>query len=188
MDAAFSSLVYVEIETERLRLVPTSEDYAREVFTQFTPAVTKLMYPAPAHAIEETLAFLRGARAKILAGVELQLVILSLEDEEFLGHAGIHHIDTRTPEVGIWLKLDAQGEGFGREAVRGLCAWALENLEFDYLKYAVDRRNLPSRRIPEALGGQIEAEYEEINEAGETLDLVEYRLYPEALSAALASS
>jgi RimJ/RimL family protein N-acetyltransferase len=184
---AFSSLVNVEIETERLRLLPASEDYAREVFANFTPAVTKFMYPAPAHAIEETLAFLRGAHAKILAGVELQVVILSLEDDEFLGPAGLHHMDTRTPEIGIWLKLDAQGEGFGREAVRGLCEWALENIEFDYLKYPVDRRNLPSRRIPGALGGRSEAEYEEVNEAGDTLDLVGYRLYPEALRAALAA-
>jgi [ribosomal protein S5]-alanine N-acetyltransferase len=187
MDPFASSLAHVVIESERLLLLPTSEDYAREVFAGFKPPVTDLMFPAPAHAIEETLAFLRSARAAILAGVDLQVVILSVEDEEFLGHGGLHHVDTRTPEIGIWLKLDAHGEGYGREAVTALCAWALDNLELDYLKYPVDRRNVPSRRIPESLGGRIEAEYEQTNESERVLNILEYRIYPDELRSRLES-
>jgi RimJ/RimL family protein N-acetyltransferase len=182
MTAPFS-LACVEIESERLRLLPTSEGYAREVFQNFTSAITTFMYPAAPNAIEETLAFLRGARAGLLASTDLQVVVLLSEDDEFLGHAGIHHLDTRTPELGIWIKLSAHGEGYGREAITALCEWALANLEFDYLKYPVDRRNLPSRKIPESLGGRIEAEYEVTNESGDNLDLVEYRIYPAALRA-----
>jgi RimJ/RimL family protein N-acetyltransferase len=185
MEAPISPLVYVEIESDRLRLLPTSEEYAREVFHNFTPAITEFMFPAPPNAIEETLAFLRGAHESILAGTDLQVVILLKEDEEFLGHGGIHHVDTRTPELGIWIKLSAHGDGYGREAVTALAEWALENLEFDYLIYPVDRRNLPSRKIPESLGGRIEAEYEVTNESGDVLDIVEYRIYPDDLRAIL---
>ena len=39
-------------------------------------------------------------------------------------------------------------------------AWALANLEFEYIKYPVDEDNHPSRRIPEALKGVIASEYE----------------------------
>ena len=185
MNNPFSPLVDVVIESERLRLLPTSEDFTREVFHNFTAAISEYMFPAPPSAIEETLQFLRGVRQAILDGTELQVVILSLEDEAFLGHGGLHHINTRTPELGIWLKLDAHGEGFGREAVTALCGWALENLEFDYLRYPVDRRNIPSRRIPESLGGRIEAEYQQVSESDRVLDVVEYRIYPDALRAAL---
>lgn len=181
MNSPFAPLTDVIIESERLLLLPTSEDYAREVFAAFTPAIAKYMYPMPAFAIEETLAFLRSARQAILDGHDLQVVILLEEDRDFLGHAGLHHIDTRTPELGIWLKLSAYGEGYGREVVAALCEWALEELDFDYLKYPVDRRNIASRRIPESLGGKVEAEYEQTSEAGDVLDLLEYRLYPTEL-------
>ena len=33
--------------------------------------------------------------------------------------------------------------------------WACEHLEIDYAIYPVDRSNIPSRKIPESLGGRI---------------------------------
>ena len=185
MNAPFASLAHVVIESERVRLLPTSEGYAREVFANFTPAITELMYPAAPNAIEETLAFLRGARSRIQDGADLQVVVLLSEDDEFLGHGGLHHLDSRTPELGIWIKKTAHGEGYGREAITALCRWALDNLDFDYLKYPVDRGNIPSRRIPESLGGRVESEYELVNESGRVLDLLEYRIYPEDLRSVL---
>jgi ribosomal-protein-alanine N-acetyltransferase len=62
--------------------------------------------------------------------------------------------------------------------VSALARWAFENLDVRYLIYPVDRRNTASRRIPESLGGIIEAEYEKTNESGRVLDEVEYRIYP----------
>jgi hypothetical protein len=62
-----------------------------------------------------------------------------------------------------------------------LCAWAAKEIDCDYLKYPVDRANQPSRRIPETLGGEIEDEYDMITPNGRTLNIVEYRLYPETL-------
>jgi len=47
-------LTGVEIETERLRLVPISMDYAEDIFAEFTDEVTKLMYPRAPVEIEET--------------------------------------------------------------------------------------------------------------------------------------
>jgi RimJ/RimL family protein N-acetyltransferase len=95
----------------------------------------------------------------------------------------LHHIDTRTPELGIWVKKAAHGHGYGREAITGLTGWAMQNLDFDYLVYPVDRRNLPSRRIPEALGGVIEAEYTMTNASGNLLEILEYRIHRSTLVA-----
>jgi hypothetical protein len=38
-----------------------------------------------------------------------------------------------------------------------------------------------NRRIPESLGAEIEDEYDPITIAGRTLNMVEYRIYPETL-------
>ena len=42
--------------------------------------------------------------------------------------------------------------------------------------YPVDRRNIPSRRIPESLGGVVKEEYEKENRSGKILDLVCYHI------------
>jgi RimJ/RimL family protein N-acetyltransferase len=182
------SLADVVIESERLRLLPTSEEYASDVFAEFTPAITTYVYTAPSTVIEDTLDFLRKARAEIVAGTELQVVILDKETGEFLGHGGIHHAGSRTPELGIWIKQSAQGHHYGREAVAALCRWAFDNLDFDYVKYPVDRRNIPSRLIPESLGGRVEDEYELTGAVGNFLDIVEYRIYRKELAERTAVS
>ncbi|MGE3986049.1 MAG: GNAT family N-acetyltransferase [Dehalococcoidia bacterium] len=180
-----TELESVVLRSERLRLVPTCRDYAEAIFETFTPAVTTFMYPASPTAIQETLDFLQRAEAANQAGIDLQVAVFHNETGEFLGHAGLHGIRTRSPELGIWIKETAHGHHYGREAVTSLARWALETLDFDYLKYPVDRRNIPSRRIPESLGGSVEAEYQVTNEAGNLLDLVEYRIYRETLASLL---
>jgi ribosomal-protein-alanine N-acetyltransferase len=174
-------LSLVTIESARLRLVPTSEAYADEIFAEFTSQITTYMFPRPADVIEETLAFLRQAQEELATGASLNVAILAQPSSEFLGHGGLHNLSSRTPELGIWIKLPAHGNGYGREAVTALSAWALSNLDFDYLVYPVDRRNLSSRRIPESLGGLIRREYSKVNASGATLDIVEYQIEPAAL-------
>jgi RimJ/RimL family protein N-acetyltransferase len=176
-----SDLSQVVIESERLRLVPASETYAGDIFEEFTPEVTAYMYPKPPDVIEDTLAFLQQARRELESGEALHLAILTRAAGEFMGMSGLHNLGSRTPELGIWVKLSAHGKGYGREAVTALAAWALANLDFDYLTYPVDRRNLASRRIPEALGGTIEREYEKTNASGAVLDIVEYQIKPGSL-------
>ncbi len=135
------------------------------------------MFPKPPDVIDETLEFIRSARSKMQVGEDLPVVVLSRSTGEFLGCAGIHHLDTETPELGIWIKASAHGNKYGLEAVTALTGWARANLLFDYLMYPVDRRNVASRKIPESLGGLVEAEYEKTNASGAVLDTLEYRIY-----------
>ena len=173
----------VTIETDRLRLAATHERFAPEVFPNFTAEITTFMFPAPAKTIDETEDFLRSARAATAAGEELQVVVLHGQTGELLGHGGLHNLDSRSPELGIWIKKSAHGNGYGMEAVAGLADWACANLKFDYLVCPVDRRNVPSRRIPEALGGVVAAEYTQTNASGNLLDLLEYRIDRRVLAA-----
>jgi RimJ/RimL family protein N-acetyltransferase len=164
------------IETERLLLAPILRKYSSDIFEEFTNEITTFMSPKPAKKIEETYEFVDGSIKKMAGGEELQMVVLNKNTKEFLGCAGLHHIDTKTPELGIWTKKSAHGHKYGREAIAGLVDWARNNLDFDYLTYPVDKRNIPSRKIPESLGGVIGKEFKKKNLSGDVLDEIEYRI------------
>ncbi|UBF27832.1 GNAT family N-acetyltransferase [Kovacikia minuta CCNUW1] len=165
------------LESLRLILVPISLKYADIIFQEFTPEITRFMHPKPPEAIGETMRFIRDAIQRMKAGTELTLVILKKENWEFLGVCGIHQIHTETPELGIWTKKTAHGCGYGREAIHCLKTWADENLEYDYLSYPVDKHNIPSRKIPESLGGKVAREYEQMNLSNQVLRVAEYRIF-----------
>lgn len=161
-----------------LCLVPVSHAFDETVFENFTEEITTYMVPAPAKEIAETHRVVDNFIRQRSEGTDLVFAILNHETGEFLGLCGLHHIDTKTPELGIWTKAGAHGSHVGRRAIWTLYAWGKEHLSYDYIKYPVDRKNVPSRKIPESLGGVLEDEYKVQNMAGAMLDIVEYRLYP----------
>ena len=123
-------LLDTAIESLRLRLAPTTEADAENIFSTFTPEVTRYMFPKPAERIEDTLGFIRESRQATEAGANLQLTISLKATGEFLGCCGLDgHESVRTPELGIWIKRQAHGHGYGREAVLALVGWAVETLE-----------------------------------------------------------
>ncbi|MFQ3616354.1 MAG: GNAT family N-acetyltransferase [Cyanobacteriota bacterium] len=166
------------IETARLWLEQVSRDDRWDVFREFTPAIATFMYPKPPQEIGETDEFLSHAVQQNASGTDLHLTIRQRDTAEFLGLCGITQIQTSTPEMGIWLKETAHGRGFGKEAIARLKAWADEHLDYECLRYPVDRRNIPSRKLAEHLGGRIVGKYETMNLSGRVLEVLEYRIYP----------
>ena len=166
----------VWLESDRLILKPISLKYAEVIFQEFTAAVTRYMFPKPATDMHETMQFIRDTIRRRENGNELTLVITKRANSEFLGVCAIHQLNTDTPTLGIWIKTSAHGHGYGREAIHCLKAWADVNLEYHYLLYPVDRRNIPSRKIPESLKGKPHREYSKVNMSGDLLELVEYRI------------
>jgi RimJ/RimL family protein N-acetyltransferase len=175
-------LLKVIIETDRLRLIPTSLEYASEIFKEFTTEITTYMYPKSPKEIRETEDFINASVQKMQNSEEFQIAILNKNTGEFLGHAGVTKLKTNTPELGIWIKQSAHGNKYGREAVKALKEWAENNLQYKYIIYPVDKRNIASRKIAESLGGAIEDEYQKQNMSGNILDEVEYRIYPQKSS------
>lgn len=171
-------LLNIEIETERLRLVPVSEKHREEIFKEFSPEIVTYMVPKPAEKIEETDAFISSTIKNMEKGEEVVLVILKKDNEEFVGITGLHHIDMPQPHFGVWTKKSSHGNKYGREALQGFKKWADENVKYEYIIYPVDKRNIASRKIAESLGGVVEDEYEKVGMAGQQLDEVEYRIYP----------
>ena len=169
--------LHVEIKTSRLKLLPTSPEFAEDMFKEFTAEVTRYMGPSPSKSIDETLKFIEDSLECMRQGDHLQFVILNRESGEFLGCCGLHgQGKPQTPELGIWIKACAHGNGYGKEAIFGLKRWADENLKYEYLIYPVDRRNQASIRIPEALGGEVFKQDTTERADSSNLDLVVYKI------------
>ncbi|MEA5569625.1 GNAT family N-acetyltransferase [Calothrix sp. UHCC 0171] len=168
------NLLEIEIISDRLVLKAIDMQYKAEIFREFTPEITTYMFPRSANDISETESFIRDSLKELRNGYNLELVILQKDTKEFLGCTGIHKINTKMPEFGIWLKKSAQGNYYGFETITALKQWAEENLDSEGFVYPVDRDNYSSRRIPERLGGQIVKEYDKVNLSGKILHVVEY--------------
>lgn len=148
----FSTL---DIATERLRLRAYREEDAADIHDATTPDICRYMTFNPSASVEE----LRGVGRKWLAmatdGREVAAVIRDKDSGRFLGMGGLHYRGDPLPGLGIWIRADAHGHGYGREAIIGLAAFARETLEEKAVLYSVAKENIPSRRIPESLGGTI---------------------------------
>ena len=169
----------ITIETKNLFLKAITLDYKEGIFREFTSEITTYMFPKPAETIKETIEFIETSMRENKEGSNLQTVIIHKETKDFLGCAGLHRINTRTPELGIWIKKSAQGNAYGKEAVIALKEWADQNLDYEYILYPVAGNNYASRKIPEFLGGKVAREYDEVNMSGKNQHLVEYRIYPD---------
>lgn len=152
-------LAELVIETERMRMVSISESFAEDIFREFTADITLFMFPVPPDCIEDTMAFIHSCKENIALGCEVVLVAVDRVQGDFLGCVGLHgRDDSRKPELGLWFKKSVHGLGLGREAIGALINWAEHTLVLDAFRYPVDRANIPSRKIPESLGGIIVSE------------------------------
>ncbi|MEP6636440.1 MAG: GNAT family N-acetyltransferase [Acidobacteriota bacterium] len=166
-----------EIESSRLHLRPIAAEYADEIFKEFTPEITTYMFPRSPSHISETHQFIADACKKREEGTDLVFVILDKQTSEFLGVCGLHRSrNAREPEFGIWLKKSAHKRALGREAIGVLKVWCERMLSIDGFVYPVDRRNHPSRKIAEALGGKAVGEKKVRNMSGGELDELIYRI------------
>ncbi len=168
----------IVIASKNIILTSTELNHAEDMFRELTSEIVTHMYIPVPKKIEEIISFIKRSSKQNEAGTNFQITILKKGTNEHLGNCGIHHIDTKTPEFGIWLKKSAHGNGYGREAITILKKWADENLDYDYIKYPVVDINYPSRRIPESLKGKLMKEYDKINLREIKQHIVEYWIYP----------
>lgn len=166
----------VKIETERLFLVPLSLKYAQDIFEEFTPEVTRYMFPKSPEKIQDTIDYINEWSVKMRNGEGWVGTVLKKDNLEFLGGIGLHNTQSRVFEFGIWIKKSAHGNKYGQEAVAGVKKWAEENLDFDYFIYPADINNISSRKIAEVLGGVSHRQYNKKTPSGKILNMIEYRI------------
>jgi RimJ/RimL family protein N-acetyltransferase len=143
------------IESERLSRRPFSPGDANDAFHCITPALTRYLSfdPAPSLAVFETI--WRGWLTKIDEGVDFAFAIRLRTTGAFIGLAGLHRTSDAEPELGIWVRADQHGNAYGREAVQAVAQWAAATFRPNGFIYPVATANGPSRRLAEALGGQV---------------------------------
>lgn len=165
----------VILETPLLRLVPLTQKYSDECFREFTPEVTTFMWPSPAKTVTDSEQYIMEATAKRVAGHEIVWAIV--QGEEFMGCAGVHEVDTHTPEFGLWLKVAAQSQGYGKEVIQTLKKWTDENIDYTYIKYPVAAENARSRVLVESIGGEVVGEFDRATQDGRLLHEIEYHIF-----------
>ena len=163
------------IDTNRLILQPVSDEFKFEICHEFISEITKFMPFIPNGNIKETEDFIVRSNQELIGGKAIHFCIIKEETKEFLGCCGLHHIDTKNVEIGLWLKKSAQGNGYGTETVKALVELAENNLDIEYLFYPVDKDNWASRKIPEKLGFIPAKTYDKKKSETENLHIIEFR-------------
>jgi RimJ/RimL family protein N-acetyltransferase len=107
----------------------------------------------PAPSLEQFEQIWRTWLPMMVAGTDVHFAVHLACGHEFLGMAGLHHIDASEPEVGIWIKEAMHGYGFGREVVAAVVSFAARDLGKRTFVYPVVEQNLRSRHLAECLGG-----------------------------------
>ncbi|HEY6487831.1 MAG: GNAT family N-acetyltransferase [Terracidiphilus sp.] len=125
----------------------------QDVFGWITPAVARFMPWEPPSWSE----YVTRCEKRVQAAEpnKFSFVIRGLDNSECLGMASLEDADSVSPELGLWLKESAHGQGFGREVVAALIDWGHATLGKESFIYPVAIQNIASRRIAENLHGKI---------------------------------
>ena len=153
IEGALCANEMIVIPSPRLRLSQFQITDAEEVFACITPAIARFMRWDPPTWSEYIARCEQRERAP--NPNTFSFVIRRSDSGECLGMAGLEESDTASPELGLWLKESAHGQGFGREVVTALAEWAHKTLGKESFLYPVAVQNTASRRIAERLNGEI---------------------------------
>ncbi|MDR5758759.1 GNAT family N-acetyltransferase [Caballeronia sp. LZ035] len=143
------------IESPRLLLTPFSPANADEAYQCITPSLTRYMaWEPPENQDEFAKVWQRWIHARTNE-TDLVFAVREKKGSRFLGIVGLHDLQTLVPELGIWIREDCHGNGFGREAMTCLYVWVSANYDHSSFSYPVAEQNHASRRIAESLGGVV---------------------------------
>jgi RimJ/RimL family protein N-acetyltransferase len=154
----------IGILTERLAIRPFDDGDAAETFAAITPGLTRFMNWEPPSSLQTFAEVWRCWLPAMSAGSELHLVIRAAQ--EFVGIAGLHDLREDQPEVGLWIKEAAQGNGYGQEAMAVLLAWASQRFGPLAFRWPAAVDNAPSRRLARRLGGILVGTFDRPKYAG----------------------
>lgn len=153
------------IETERLTLrlyTPADTQALHDVLGANVEHLRPWMAwahdePKPLAQRVETIAFFA---AEFEAGRDFTLGIFESSSGEYLGGTGLH-VREGCPEIGYWIRADAQGRGFVTEASAALAAVSIELLGAPRVYLAADPANERSTAVARRLGMSVASEGDE---------------------------
>ena len=145
----------IRILSQRLSIEPFCEQDAVESFACITPSLTRYMSWEPPASLEEYAQVWGRWLPAIADGSDIVFTVRERVGARFIGLVGLHHTGSETPELGIWIREDKHGLGFGGEALLAVVQWASQWVVAKHFIYPVAAQNRASRRIAEALGGVV---------------------------------
>lgn len=88
----------------------------------------------------------------------LQLVILDINTNEFIGGTSFHHYNWSIPsvETGYWIRKSKSGNGYMTEATNAITQYAFKQLQVKRISLTCDPDNIKSKNIAERLGYTLE--------------------------------
>lgn len=164
------------LKTERLVIQPFTHAYLEDYYQEFTDEITKYQYPDSFPDVETANQLVSGFVADMNRGEMLELVILT-RDGVFLGSLEVFGLREETPEIGLWLKKSAHGQGYGYEALKAVIDSLNATKRYLYYLYEADVRNTPSIRLAQKFQCRKDGLEEITTESGKKLMLQTYRIY-----------
>ena len=148
-----------ELKTERLFLRLLQKEDVPEIFriARKNPEITKFMSWDPPKKIEETQAFFDEGKKEFKKGKLVRWGIFL--EKEFCGIVGLEGVTRQQrawkfdkAELGYWLALKFQGQGFMTEATRVVLQFGFEKLALHKIMAGAVSENITSQRVIEKLG------------------------------------
>lgn len=165
------------LKTERLVIQPYNHTYLEDYYKEFTDEITKFQYPDSFSNIESARKTISEFLSEMDKGKMLELVILSRQGE-FLGSIEVFGIKGKTPEVGLWIKKSAHGNGYGYEALNALIDYLDSKQKYKHYVYEVDIKNAQSLHLVNKFSFNKGSCEEITTESGKKLILDSYYILP----------
>lgn len=156
----FQTLIplFDELQGERVIVRPYHKEDARalhEAVAESRDHLRPWLPFADEHqSAEESLDWIIHQEANWLLREQLPLSVWERASGRFLGGTGIHihNWETRSFEIGYWLRASATGHGYMTEAARLVSDYLFNELAPTRVEIRCDERNLASAAIPRRLG------------------------------------
>lgn len=138
------------LESERLALELVSVQWLDEIMAEIRGNVAR--YFLNFTDKNELQTWINENRRLFGRGEKLEMVMLRKTDGEFLGMVSIRNIGI-APEIGVWVKVSAQGQGLAKEALDGLLGWyRIKHGVQEKVKYVVEKGNSGSIGLAQKMG------------------------------------
>jgi [ribosomal protein S5]-alanine N-acetyltransferase len=169
-----------QLKTKRLLLRRCQPDDARAIAQILSnPAVQQQLLMVPEnYRLQDAHEWIQHAEKAYSNQTELIFSVISKEQNELIGNAGIHLNASKTEaEIGYWLAESCWGKGYATELARALvnCALTLPNITKLFATTAVN--NTGSQRVLEKIGFKYSHEAKRKAVSGKAR-LSNYYVYP----------
>ena len=136
------------LELEDAAAVWTAVEESRGHLEPWLPWVQSL------RSIEDARANIVMLRERAVLRADWTVGIFDRVTGRYLGGSGLHRIrwDSRTFEIGYYIRASEEGKGYITESVQLLTRLAFDRLRANRVEIYIDPRNARSIRVPERLG------------------------------------